>query len=157
MKTKLIFLFLTLAVVCHGQSWLKLYTFNLEDVRQISDSNALNAKDAFTFKSGEVPVDNRIYYVITYLNAADPGDSIVVMFRINYIGGTGDATNPGTPQYSYTKTTGKFNSLFPFWVKYMKPAAIEATVLEKTKDEATVKGATYDFHTEAARWTIEKF
>jgi hypothetical protein len=157
MKTKFIFLFLSLAVVCHGQSWLKLYTFNLEDVRQISDSIALNARDAFTFKSGEVPLDNRIYYVITYLNAADQSDSIVVMFRINYIGGTGDATNPGTPQYSYTKTTGKFTNLFPFWVKYMKPAAIEATVLEKAKDEATVKGATYDFHTEAARWTIEKF
>jgi len=123
----------------------------------MSDSFALNAKEAFKLKSEEIPVDNKIYYVVTYLNTTDASDSIVVMFRINYIGGTRDAINPGTPQYSYNKTTGKFANLFPFWIKFMKPEAIEATVLEKTKDETTVKGATFDLHTEFTRWTIEKF
>jgi len=157
MKTRLIFLFLSLAFLCNAQSWLKLNTFNLDDVREISDSIAVNARGNFKIQSAEVPVDNRVYFVITYLNTADANDSIVVMFRINYIGGTGDAVNPGTPQYSYTKTTGKFSSLFPFWVKYMKTAAIEQTVLDKSKDEAIVKGATFDFFVELGRWTIEKF
>ena len=157
MKTKLVFLFLSVACLCNAQSWLKLSTFNLEDVRQISDSIAMNAKETFKLNSEGIPQDNRIYYVVTYINTADATDSIVVMFRINYIGGTGDAVNPGTPQYSYTKTTGKFNNLFPFWFRFMKPSANEATVSGKTKDQAIVKGATFDFHVESTRWAIEKF
>jgi len=157
MKSKLVILFLSLAFMCQGQSWFKLNTFNLEDVRQMSDSFALNAKETFKLKSEEIPVDNKIYYVVTYLNTSDASDSIVVMFRINYVGGTRDAINPGTPQYSYNKTTGKFTNLFPSWIKFMKPAADEATVLKKTKDETTVKGATFDLHTEYNRWAIEKF
>jgi len=102
-------------------------------------------------------VDNRIYYVVTYLNTTDASDSIVVMFRINYVGGTDDIANPGTPQYSYTKTTGKFTNLFPFWVNYMKPTAIEEIVKQKTIDETIVKGATFDLHVELNRWAIEKF
>ena len=157
MKTKLILLFMAVTFFCNAQSWLKLNTFNLEDVRQMSDSISLNAGEPFKFVSEGIPEDNRIYYVVTYINKSDVSDSIVVMFRINYIGGTDDRINPGTPQYSYTKTTGTFSSLFPFWVKYMKPTAIEATVKEKTKDETVVKGATFDFNVELNRWTIEKF
>jgi len=157
MKTKMILLFLVVAFSCNAQSWFKLNTFNLEDVRQISDSIALNAGEPFKLVSQNIPEDNKIYYVVTYINKSDVSDSIVVMFRINYIGGTDDRINPGTPQYSYTKTTGTFSSLFPFWVKYMKPTAIEATVKEKTKDETVVKGATFDFNVELNRWTIEKF
>jgi len=145
------------AFICNAQSWLKLNTFNLEDVRQISDSIALNAGESFKFRSEGIPEDNRIYYVVSYINKSDISDSIVVMFRINYIGGTDNIANPGTPQYSFTKTTGTFSSLFPFWIKYMKPAAIEETVKEKTKDEAIVKGATFDFNVELNRWTIVKF
>ena len=157
MKTRLTLLFLAFAFICNAQSWLKLKTFNLEDVRQISDSIAMNAREPFKFESQGIPEDNRIYYVVTYINKSDVSDSIVVMFRINYVGGTDDRANPGTPQYSYTKTTGTFSSLFPFWIKYMKPTAIEETVKEKTKDEAKVKGATFDFNVELNRWTIEKF
>jgi len=157
MKTRLTLLFLALALICNAQSWLKLKTFNLEDVRQISDNIAQNAREPFKFESEGIPEDNRIYYVVTYINKSDVSDSIVVMFRINYVGGTDDRANPGTPQYSFTKITGTFSSLFPFWIKYMKPTAIEETVKEKTKDEAIVKGATFDFNTELNRWTIEKF
>ena len=157
MKTKLILLFLAVTFFGNAQSWLKLNTFNLEDVRQISDSIALNAGESFKLVSQNIPEDNRIYYVVTYINKSDASDSIVVMFRINYIGGTDERTNPGTPQYSFTKTTGTFSSLFPFWEKYMKPTAIEATVKAKTKDETILKGATFDFNVELNRWTIEKF
>jgi len=157
MKTRLTFLFLMFAFICNAQSWLKLKTFNLEDVRQISDNVAMIAREPFKFESQGIPEDNRIYYVVTYINKSDASDSIVVMFRINYVGGTDDRTNPGTPQYSLTKATGTFDSLFPFWIKYMKPTAIEATVKEKTKDETIVKGATFDFNVELKRWTIEKF
>lgn len=157
MRTKFVLLFLAVTVFCNAQSWFKLNTFNLEDVRQISDSIAMNAGEPFKFVSQNIPEDNRIYYVVTYINKSDVSDSIVVMFRINYVGGTDERTNPGTPQYSYTKTTGTFSSLFPFWVKYMKPTAIEATVKEKRKDETIVKGATFDLNVELNRWAIEKF
>ena len=157
MKARLIVFFLAVAFSCNAQSWFKLITFNLEDVRQISDSMAFNARETFKFRSAEVPVDNRIYYVVTYLNTTDASDSIVVMFRINYVGGTDDVVNPGTPQYSYNKTTGKFTNLFPFWVKYMKSTAIEEKVKQKTIDETIVKGATFDLHVELNRWAIEKF
>jgi hypothetical protein len=95
--------------------------------------------------------------VITYTNTTDASDSIVVMFRINYIGGTGDAVNPGTPQYSFNKATGKFTTLFPFWLNFMKPEAVEANILEKKKDETIVKGATYDLNEIKTHWKIEKF
>ncbi|MDD4971470.1 MAG: hypothetical protein PHT07_18730 [Paludibacter sp.] len=157
MKTKLIFLFLSLALVCSAQSQLKFITFNIPDVRQFSDSIAMNAKETFKFDSQGVPLDNRIYYVVTYINTTDASDSIVVMFRINYIGGTGDAVNPGTPQYSYTRTTGKLQNLYPFWLKFMNPAAELSVLQDKKKDEAIVKGATYDFYQEKAHWRIEKF
>jgi hypothetical protein len=157
MKTRLTLLFLAFAFICNAQSWLKLKTFNLEDVRQISDNIALNARDPFKLESQGIPEDNRIYYVVTYINKSDVSDSIVVMFRINYVGGTDDRINPGTPQYSFTKATGTFDSLFPFWIKFMKPTSIEETVKEKTKDEAIVKGATFDFNVELNRWTILKF
>ena len=157
MKTKLILLFMAVTFFCNAQSWLKLNTFNLEDVRQMSDSISLNAGEPFKFVSEGIPEDNRIYYVVTYINKSDVSDSIVVMFRINHVGGTDERTNPGTPQYSFNKAMGTFSSLFPFWVKYMKPTAIEATVKGKTKDEAIVKGATFDFNVELNRWTIVKF
>ena len=157
MKTRLTLLFLAFAFICNAQSWLKLKTFNLEDVRQISDNIALNAREPFIFDNQGIPEDNRIYYVVTYINKSDVSDSIVVMFRINYVGGTDDRINPGTPQYSFTKATGTFDSLFPFWIKFMKPTSIEETVKAKTKDEAIVKGATFDFNVELNRWTIVKF
>jgi len=157
MKTKLSLFFLVFAFMCNAQTWLKLKTLNLEDVRQISDSIALNAKESFKFKNAGVPLDNRIYYVMNYLNNTDVSDSIVVMFRINLVGGTDDVINPGTPLYSFTKVTGKFSNLFPFWVKFMKPTAIEKSVLDKTKDETIMKGATFDFHVDSTHWTIEKF
>jgi len=157
MKTKFILLFLSLVFAGSAQSHLKFLTFNTPDIREFSDSIALNAKETFKFNSEGVPLDNRIYYVVTYINTADVSDSIVVMFRINYIGGTGDAVNPGTPQYSYTRTTGKLMNLFPFWLKFMNPAAELAVLQNKKKDEAIVKGATYDFYQEKTHWRIEKF
>jgi len=157
MKTKFILLFLLLAFICSAQSALKFITFNIPDVREFSDSIALNARETFKFDSEGIPLDNRIYYVVTYINTADASDSIVVMFRVNYIGGTGDAANPGTPQYSYNKTTGKFNNLYPFWLKFMNPGADINVLQNKKKDEAIVKGATYDFYEEKTHWKIEKF
>jgi len=157
MKIKLVFLFLSLAWVCSAQTSLKFTTFNLPDVREFSDAIAANAQETFKIDSEEIPIDNRIFYVVTYLNTADASDSIVVMFRVNYIGGTGDATNPGTPQYSYYKTTGKFKNIFPFWLKYMNPSADSTIIQNKKKDETIVKGATYDFNEENTHWKIEKF
>lgn len=157
MKTKLTFFFLSLAFVCSAQSSLKYITFNLDDVREFSDSIALNAKGVFKLVEEGIPIDNKIYYVITYTNTSDASDSIVVMFRINYIGGTGDAVNPGTPQYSFNKTIGKFSSLFPFWVTFMNPSAVIGDILKKKKDEAIVNGATYDFNVMDTNWKIEKF
>lgn len=157
MKTKLSLFLLSLTMICSAQSSLKYITFNLDDVRQFSDSVALNAKDVFKYHSQGVPQDNRVFYVVTYLNAEDPSDSIVVMFRIDIIGGTQDYVNPGTPQYLFNKITGKFINLFPFWSKFMKPTAIASAIVEKKKDEAIVRGATYDFNVEASHWIIEKF
>jgi hypothetical protein len=157
MKTKLTLFFFSLIFICSAQSSLKYLTFNLDDVREFSDSIALNTKDVFKKVDEGIPIDNKIYYVITYTNTADASDSIIVMFRINYIGGTGDAVNPGTPQYSFNKATGKFNSLFPFWLNFMKPEAIQADILGKKKDETIVKGATYDFNEVKTHWKIEKF
>lgn len=157
MKTKLTLFFLSLVFIVSAQSSLKYLTFNLDDVRELADSIALNAKDVFKQVDEGIPIDNKIYYVITYTNTADAGDSIVVMFRINYIGGTGDAVNPGTPQYSFNKATGKFINLFPFWSTFMNPSAVAADILEKKKDEAIVKGATYDLNDVKIFWKIEKF
>jgi hypothetical protein len=157
MKTKLIFLFLSITFFCNAQSWFKLQTFNLDDVRQLSDSVLANATETFKFVSAEAPVDNKIFYVVTYINTSDATDSLVVMFRIDMVGGTDDNVNPGTPQYLFNKITGKFSNLFPFWIRYMKPEAVEKTILDKKKDETTVKGATFDLHTESTRWAIEKF
>ena len=157
MKSKLTLLLLSVAFLCSAQSSLKFITFNLPDVRQLSDSVALNAKEVFKFKSEGVPQDNRIFYVVTYSNVADTNDSIIVMFRIDMIGGTQDYINPGTPQYLFNKITGKFSNLFPFWFKFMKPSADASVILEKKKDEAIVRGATYDFNEESTHWTIEKF
>jgi len=157
MKAKFILLFLSLTLLCNAQSWLKLQTFNLDDVRQLSDNVVGNAAETFKFVSAEAPVDNRIFYVVTYINTEDATDSLVVMFRIDMVGGTDDMVNPGTPQYLFDKITGKFSNLFPFWIRFMKPEANEQTIKDKKKDETTVKGATFDFHTESTRWTIEKF
>ena len=157
MKVKFIFLFLSLAFIGNAQSSLKFITFNLPDVREFSNSIALNANETFKFNSEGIPVDNRIFYVVTYINTSDKSDSIIVMFRVNYIGGTGDIANPGTPQYSYYKTTGKFRNLFPFWLKFMNPSADSTVIQTKKKDETIVKGATYDFNEEKTHWKIEKF
>jgi len=157
MKTKLTLFFLSLVFIGSAQSSLKYTTFNLEDVQEFSNSIALNAKDVFKLVSKGIPLDNKIYYVVTYTNTEDVNDSIVVMFRINYIGGTGDAINPGTPQYSFNRATGKFNSLFPFWSTFMNPTAVAADILDKKKDEVIVKGATYDLNDVETFWKIEKF
>jgi hypothetical protein len=132
-------------------------TFNLPDVRQFSDSVALNAKEACKFESEGVWEDNRLFYRVKYANQDDADFPIEVFFRIDYVGGTDDLVNPGTPQYLFNKITGKFIDLFPFWSKFMNTSAIDTEILRKKKDEAIVRGATYDFNEEKTYWTIEKF
>ena len=157
MKTKLTLFFLSLVFICSAQSSLKYLTFNIEDVHQFSDSVALYANDDYKQVYEGIPLDNKIYYVTIYTNIANQNDSIVVMFRINLVGGTDDVINPGIPQYSFNKAIGKFNSLFPFWSSFMNPEAVEANILAKKKDEAIVKGATYDFDEVKTHWMIVKF
>ena len=157
MKKNLIFLLLTLSFICSAQSFLKYITLNLPDVRQFSDSVALNAKEVFKYESEGVWEDNKLFYAIKYKNTNDVDFPILVFYRINYVGGTDDIVNPGTPQYSFYKITGKFIDLFPFWSKFMNSTAKADEILKKQKDEAIVKGATYDFNVEKNYWRIEKF
>jgi len=157
MKTKLTFLFLLLAFLCHAQPSLKYITFNTPDVRQFADSVAYNAQEEFRFVNEGVSPDNRTLYEVNYTNTADSLVAIVVLFRIDMVGGTDNQYNPGTPQYLFNKITGRFNDIFPFWHKFMHPEAIESVVLEKKKDEAIVRGATYDLTDGPTGWSIEKF
>jgi hypothetical protein len=156
MKTKFVFLFLSMAFICNAQS-LKYITFNIPDVRQFSDSVALNAKEALKFESQGVWEDNKLFYRVKYTNLDDADFPLEVFFRIDMIGGTDDIVNPGTPQYIFNKITGKFIDLFPFWSGFIKTNADSDLILQKQKDETIVKGATYDFNVEKTHWTIEKF
>ncbi|MDP4240702.1 MAG: hypothetical protein Q8904_14660 [Bacteroidota bacterium] len=157
MKTKLFLLFLLPAFICNAQGPLKFMTFNLTDVREFSDSIARNAREGFQFAREGVSEDNRMYYEVVYTNHEDEESPLVVLFRIDYVGGNGDRINPGTPQYLFNKATGRFIDLFPFWLRFMKPEAVKAVILDKKKDEAIVRGATYDFTEGPAGWSIEKF
>jgi len=156
MKTRIVFLFLSIAFICNAQS-IKFTTFNLPDVRQFSDSVALNAKEALKFEIQGIWEDNKLFYRVKYTNLDDADFPLEVFFRIDMIGGTDDQSNPGTPQYIFNKITGKFIDLFPFWSGFMKTDADSKLILQKNKDEAIVKGATYDFNAEKTHWTIEKF
>jgi len=157
MKTKLILVLLALASICMAQPALKYITFNAPDVRQFADSVAMNVADEYEFRNQGVSADNRTLYVVNYNNVADSLVKIVVTFRIHLVGGTDDQVNPGSPQYIFEKIAGRFNDIYPFWSKFMHPKAVQSVVLDKKKDEAIVRGATYDFAEEGAGWSIVKF
>jgi hypothetical protein len=149
--------FLSLSVICNAQLTLKFRTFNLTDVREISDSIALNANDKFKFVSEGIPVGNRIYYVVNYCNTEDSNNTIEVLFRIDYVGAIQTFEDPGTALYLFDKVNGQFVNLFPFWQKVMKKTAVAVDILKVGKDETNVGGATFDFNVESDYWAIEKF
>ena len=158
MRIILTTLLLTIALTCNAQLRLKFRTFNLTDVREISDSIALNASGNFKFVSEGIPAGNLIYYVVNYCNLNDSTNTIEVLFRIDYVGGVNQTFHdPGTAMYLFDKVTGQFIDLFPFWSKFMKNTAIEDKILKAGKDEANVGGATFDFKIDSQHWTIEKF
>lgn len=157
MKTILTTLLLSLVLTCNAQLTSKFRTFNLADVREISDSIALNAKESFKFVGEGIPVGNLIYYVVNYCNVNDSTNTIKILFRIDYIGVNQTYQDPGTAQYLFNKITGKFINLFPFWSIFMKNTAVADEVLKNGKDETKVNGATFDFNIESNHWNIEKF
>ncbi|MEI6755105.1 MAG: hypothetical protein WCK78_18330 [Paludibacter sp.] len=157
MRIKLTTLLLSLVLICNAQLTLKLRTFNLADVRETSDSIALNAKESFKYSGEGIPIGNLQYYVVNYCNVNDSTNTIKVMFRIDYVGVNQTYENLGTAQYLFYKVTGQFINLFPFWWKFMKKSAIADEVLKAGKDETNVGGATFDFNVESDHWVIEKF
>ncbi len=156
MKTILTFLFLLMVLTVSAQS-LKYITFNARDVRQFADSVAMNAQEEYRFRNEGVSADNRTRYEVNYVTPADTLVTITVTFIIHLVGGTDDQVNQGSPQYVFEKITGRFNDIYPFWTKFMHPEADEAVVRDKRKDEATVRGATYDLVEGATEWSIVKF
>jgi hypothetical protein len=157
MKITLTTLFLSLVFICNAQLTLKFRTFNLTDVREISDSIALNAKESFKFVGEGIPVDNKTYYIVDYCAENDSTNTIKILFRVDYIGINQTFHEPGIAQYLFYKITGKFDNLFPFWAKFMKNNAVADEVLKTGKDETNVGGATFDFNVEGQHWIIEKF
>ena len=155
MKIILTIIFLSLVLICNAQ--LKFRTFNLADVREISDSIALNAKESFKFEAGGIPEGDRIYYVVNYCNVNDSTNTIKILFRIDYMGVNQTNQDQGTAQYLFYKVSGSFINLFPFWSKFMKKNAVETEIFKAKKDETNVGGATFDFTVESDHWTIEKF
>ena len=150
-------LFLSLVFISNAQLTLKFRTFNLTDVREISDSIALNAKESFKFVDEGIPVDNKIYYVVNYCNVNDSTNTIKIMFRIDYMGINPTFQDQGPALYLFYKITGKFINLFPFWSKFMNINAVADEIFKIGKDETNVGGATFDFNVESENWTIEKF
>ena len=157
MKIIITALLTTFALTGNAQLTLKFRTFNLSDLREISDSVALNAAERFKFVNEGVPVDNRLYYVLNYYAVNDSINTIAVFFRIDYMGVNQTFQDPGTAQYLFYKVNGRFADLFPFWSKFMKKNAMKDGILKTGKDEANVGGATFDFNSVGQHWTIEKF
>ena len=157
MKIKLTTLFLVIALTSNAQLTLKFRTFSLADVREISDSIALNAKESFKFAGEGIPDDNRTYYIVNYCHENDSTNTIKVLFRIDYMGVNQTYQNPGTAQYLFYKVSGSFINLFPFWLSVMKKTASADEILKTGKDEMNVGGTTFDFTIESGHWTIEKF
>ena len=157
MKIILSTLLLSLGLTCNAQLTLKFRTFNLTDVREISDSIAQNANESFKFAGEGIPVGNIIYYVVRYCAVNDSTNTIKVLFRIDYMGVNQTYQNQGTAQYLFYKVTGRFINLFPFWSKFMKHSAVAVDILKARKDETNVGGATFDFNVESDHWAIEKF
>lgn len=157
MKIILSTLFLTILLSCNAQLTLKFRTFSLADVREISDSVALNAAERNKFVNEGVPIDNRLYYVLNYSALNDTTIHIAVFFRIDYMGVNQTYQDPGTAQYLFYKVSGQFADLFPFWLGIMKKNAVKAEILKTGKDETKVGGATFDFKSSGKDWIIEKF
>lgn len=155
MKTKLTLSLLALAFICSAQ--LPLTTKSLINVRNVSDSLALNAKQAFKFDKQSIGKNDKNFYLLKYNNAADIESPMVVAFRIKMIGSNPDLQIQGTPEYSFYKVSGRFLDLFPFWVKFMNPTAIAVNVSQKKEDTATINGETYYINEDGSNWQIVKY
>ncbi|MEI8086945.1 MAG: hypothetical protein WCG93_12095 [Paludibacter sp.] len=155
MKTKITLLFLALVLTASAQ--LSLVTNNLSDVRRTSDSIALNAKRVFKYEKEAISKNDMNYYLLKYSNTSDAEYPMVVAFRIKMIGSNPDLEITGTPEYSFYKVSGKFLDLFPFWVKFMNPQAIAASVSQKKEDKATINGQTYYIKEDGSVWQIIRY
>jgi len=155
MKTKLTLLFLVLTFIVSAQ--LPLTTNSLINVRNISDSLAFNAKQAFKFDKQSIGKNDKNFYLLKYTNLTNAESPMVVVFRIKMIGSNPNLQTPGTPEYSFYKVTGTFLDLFPFWVKFMNPGAIALNVSQKKEDKAIVNNETYYIKEDGSNWIIIKY
>jgi len=155
MKTRLTVLFL--ALVCIANAQLLFVTNNLNDVRHVSDSIALNAKRSFKYEKETISKNNINYYLVKYTNSMDAEYPMVVIFDIKMVGSNADLEIVGKPEYSFYKVSGKFLDLFPFWVKFMNPNAKAIEISQKKEDKCTINGETYYIKEDSSEWQIIRF
>lgn len=143
MKTKLTSLFLALAFTCSAQL-LKFTTNNLSDIRQLSDSIALNAKQNFKYEKEGISKGNDNYYIVKYTNLSDPESPLFIAYTIKQKGA----------EYSLYKVESKFTNLYPFWKKFVKQDSNYTEVSNNKEEKADVNGSTYYFKEDSTYWMI---
>lgn len=154
MKKLLLSLFLVLAITCSAQT-VKFITYNLKDVRQTSDSIALNAKRTYRFSS-EGQVKDTYIYRIRYVNVSDSTDIINVFFRVRMKGANKAMELAGTPEYIFSKAYGKFLDLFQFWKRQINPTSDQVKV-STDNDEVKLNGKRFYFRPQSEFWEISMF
>jgi gamma-glutamylcysteine synthetase len=134
MKTRLTTLLLAFTFICSAQS-VKYITDNLNDVRQLSDSIALNAKRTFKYSKQGIPNEGKYVYLVKYINTVDTTEVMYIKFHIKMVGANEDLEIAGTRQYVFEYVSGRYLDLFPFWKKFVNTS--------EDIEELTKKGVTY--------------
>ncbi len=109
----------------YAQAPVKFIFENTNELRQLSDSIAYNAKRKYTYsKQGVSSMDDR-YYCVRYVNSVDTTEALAVFFLINEVGSNDALEIKGTTQYVFYGVANSFLDLFPFWKKFIDPSADE--------------------------------
>lgn len=158
MKMLLLLLFLAFSTVTISAQ-VKFISSDLNDIRQLADSIALNAKREFVFQKEGKALNSADHYVVLYKEKDNEENRMMVAFRIRMIGENDALEIEGIPEYRFEQVAGKFLDLFPFWNKYVNPKA-DAEVITTSrleKDEVIIDGDRFVLKNANTIWEIRRF
>lgn len=140
-------------------SWLSVT--NQHEIKKIGDSIVRYAKRQFVFIEVKESPPHSDYFVAIY---EPQNDSVTnVKLRVvcrKYLKGQNlDLEKPGEPEFRFDFAVGPFLDLFPFWKRFINPAAVLEDISIKRRDLIQIqlsdgKTVTFRFYKKDNVWYI---
>ncbi|MCX6281496.1 MAG: hypothetical protein NTU51_06010 [Bacteroidetes bacterium] len=161
MRTIALLTIMTLSFLGNAQDYTWFICKTEKEIRNLSDSIALNAKRDFKFDTMQFSHLETTAFIVTYSDTKDTIEhtKLNVAFVKYMKGENKDLEIPGVPEYRFTSVRGRYLDLFPFWQKFINPKANMQNISEKKFDEIKIslpekKFMTFRFSVTQDLWRI---